>query len=147
MRSETEVYGPAMPTVETWFDLFLSPHFPLGGSWAVNTAGYWAERLRPNVYVKGPEYANLVLDKTANIFREKALVERHGGRLHFTNGTTFSSTKLAHFLLAAPEASQGDPLLSNDRVLFRDLSALKFTLEQLKGFLAGAARLRVCVIG
>ena len=105
------------------------------------------ERLRPNVYVKGPEYANLVLDKTANIFREKALVERHGGRLHFTNGTTFSSTKLAHFLLAAPEASQGDPLLSNDRVLFRDLSALKFTLEQLKGFLAGAARLRVCVIG
>ena len=105
------------------------------------------ERLRPNVYVKGPEYANLVLDKTANIFREKALVEQHGGRMHFTNGATFSSTKLAHFLLAAPEASQGDPLLSNDRVLFRDLSALGFTLEQVKGFLAGAARLRVCVIG
>ena len=105
------------------------------------------ERLRPDVYVKGPEYANLVLDKTANIFREKALVERHGGRIHFTNGATFSSTKLAHFLLAAPEASQGDPLLSNERVLFRDLSALGFTLEQLKGFLAGAGRLRVCVIG
>src|SRR6059058_3580177 len=52
------------------------------------------EQLRPDVYVKGPEYANLVLDKTANIFREKALVERHGGRLHFTNGATFSSTKL-----------------------------------------------------
>lgn len=105
------------------------------------------ERLRPDVYVKGPEYANLVLDTTANICREKALVERHGGRMHFTNGATFSSTKLAHFLLAAPEASQGDPLLSNERVLFRDLSALGFTLEQLKGFLAGAGRLRVCVIG
>ena len=105
------------------------------------------ERLRPDVYVKGPEYANLVLDKTANIFREKALVESYGGRIHFTNGTTFSSTKLAHFLLSAPEASQVDPLLSSDRVLFRDLSAHGFTLEQLKGFLAGAARLRVCVIG
>jgi cytidyltransferase-like protein len=105
------------------------------------------EQLQPDVYVKGPEYANLVLDKTANIFREKALIERHGGRLHFTNGATFSSTKLAHFLLAAPEASQVDPLLSADRVLFRDLSALGFTLEQLKGFLAGAARLKVCVIG
>ena len=45
------VYGPAMPSVETWFDLFLSPHFPLGGSWAVNTAGYWAERRRPNVLI------------------------------------------------------------------------------------------------
>ncbi len=105
------------------------------------------ERLRPDVYVKGPEYANLVLDKTANIFREKALVEQHGGRMHFTNGATFSSTKLAHFLLAAPEASQGNPLLSNDRVLFRDLSALGFRLDQLKGFLAGASRLRVCVVG
>ena len=45
------VYGPAMPSVDTWFDLFLSPRFPLGGSWAVNTAGYWAERHRPNVLV------------------------------------------------------------------------------------------------
>jgi hypothetical protein len=45
------VYGPAMPSVDTWFDLYLSPHFPLGGSWAVNAAGYWAERHRPNVLV------------------------------------------------------------------------------------------------
>jgi len=45
------VYGPAMPTVDTWFELFLSPQFPLGGSWAVNTAGYWAERKRPNVLI------------------------------------------------------------------------------------------------
>jgi cytidyltransferase-like protein len=105
------------------------------------------EQLQPDVYVKGPEYANLVLDKTANIFREKALVEAHRGRIHFTNGATFSSTKLAHFLLAAPEASQGNPLLSNDRVLFRDLSSYGFTLDQLKGFLAGASQLRVCIVG
>src|SRR5690242_7463106 len=45
------IYGPAMPTVETWLELFLSPDFPLGGSWAVNAAGYWAERRRPNVLI------------------------------------------------------------------------------------------------
>jgi len=45
------VYGRAMPTVDTWFELFLSPNFPLGGSWAVNTAGYWAQRKRPNVLI------------------------------------------------------------------------------------------------
>ena len=90
---------------------------------------------------------NLVLDKTANIFREKALVESYGGRLHFTNGNTFSSTKLAHFLLAAPEASQGNPLLRNDRVLFRDLSALDFTLERAEGLPGRGGRLRVCLIG
>src|SRR5215467_2968296 len=45
------VYGPAMPTVDTWFELFLSNDFVLGGSWAVNTAGYWTERRRPNVLI------------------------------------------------------------------------------------------------
>jgi len=105
------------------------------------------EALHPDVYVKGQEYANLVLDKTANIFREKALVEQYGGELVFTTGQTFSSTKLSHFLLAAPEASQGDPLLRNERILFRDISERQFTLEQMKGFLAGAAPLRVCVLG
>jgi cytidyltransferase-like protein len=105
------------------------------------------EALQPDVYVKGPEYANLVLDKTANIFREKALVEQHGGRIHFTSGDTFSSTKLSHFLLASPEDSPRNPLQRNDRILFRDLSGFGFTLEQLKGFLTGASRLRVCLLG
>jgi hypothetical protein len=45
------VYGNAMPTVETWFNLFLSDKFLVGGSWAVNTAGYWAQRGRPNVLI------------------------------------------------------------------------------------------------
>jgi cytidyltransferase-like protein len=105
------------------------------------------DALRPDVYVKGPEYANLLLDKTANIVREKALVERHGGRIHFTTGQTFSSTKLSHFLRAAPEASQRDPLLRNEPVVFRDVSELGYTLEQLKGFMAGAGGLRVCLLG
>src|SRR5712691_4435953 len=49
------------------------------------------EALKPDVYVKGAEYANLVLDKTANIFRENHLIEGYGGRVHFTAGETFSS--------------------------------------------------------
>jgi bifunctional ADP-heptose synthase (sugar kinase/adenylyltransferase) len=75
------------------------------------------------------------------------VLERYGGRIHFTSGDTFSSTKLSHFLLASPEAAQRDPLLRNDRVLFRDVSSLGFTLEQLKRFVADASALRVCVIG
>jgi cytidyltransferase-like protein len=105
------------------------------------------EALHPDVYVKGPEYANLVLDKSANIFREKHIVDSYGGRIHFTTGDTFSSTKLSHFLLAAPEAAQDDPLLRNERVLFRDLSGLGFTLDEMKQFLVDASRLRVCLIG
>jgi cytidyltransferase-like protein len=105
------------------------------------------EALEPDVYVKGSEYANLVLDKTANIFREKRLVEAHGGRIHFTTGETFSSTKLSHFLLASPEAVQDNPLLRNERVLFRDLSEFSFTLEEVKDFVVRASELRVCLLG
>jgi hypothetical protein len=45
------VIGPAMPPVETWLKLYLSENFLMGGSWAVNAAGYWAQRHRPNVRV------------------------------------------------------------------------------------------------
>ena len=45
------MYGAAMPRPDTWYRLFLSKDFVLGGSWAVNAAGYWAERHRPNVLV------------------------------------------------------------------------------------------------
>ena len=38
-------------SVDTWFKLFLSEKFPMWGSWAVNTASYWAARHRPNVLV------------------------------------------------------------------------------------------------
>jgi cytidyltransferase-like protein len=105
------------------------------------------EALHPDVYVKGPEYADLMLDKSRSIYYEMRVLESYGGRIHFTSGETFSSTKLAHFLLTAPEAAQQDPLLRNERVLFRDVSALGFKLEELKGFLATVATLRVAVIG
>ena len=43
--------GPAMPSVATWLRVYLSERFPVGGSWAINAGGYWAERTRPNVMV------------------------------------------------------------------------------------------------
>jgi Sulfotransferase domain len=45
------VLGPAMPPIADWLKLFLSENFFMGGSWAVNAAGYWAQRQRPNVRI------------------------------------------------------------------------------------------------
>ena len=87
------------------------------------------------------------LPRLRECFRDKRIVQRYGGRMHFTSGETFSSTKLSHFLLAAPEASQRNPLLQNERILFKDLSSFGFTLAQLKSFVAKASALRVCVVG
>jgi cytidyltransferase-like protein len=105
------------------------------------------EVLHPDVYVKGPEYADLTLDKSRSIYHEMRVLEGYGGKMHFTSGETFSSTKLSHFLLAAPDAAQRDPLLQNDRIRFRDIASLGFSLDQLKQFAARAATLRVCIIG
>jgi Sulfotransferase domain len=43
--------GPAMPSVDTMYRLFLAGKFILGGSWPENAAGYWAQRHRPNVLI------------------------------------------------------------------------------------------------
>ncbi len=43
--------GPMIPPPETWYRIFLAGKSPLGGSWAVNAAGYWAQRHRPNVLI------------------------------------------------------------------------------------------------
>lgn len=40
--------GSMMPSVQTWVDLYVLPHFILGG-WAEHTASYWAIRDRDNV--------------------------------------------------------------------------------------------------
>ena len=50
--------------------------------------------LKPDVYVKGSEYADLDADVTGGIRIEKDAVEAVGGRLHFTTEPIQSSTKL-----------------------------------------------------
>jgi aryl sulfotransferase len=44
------LFGPAMPSVRTWYRLFLSESlWFMTAPWAHHTAGYWAQRRRPNV--------------------------------------------------------------------------------------------------
>jgi rfaE bifunctional protein nucleotidyltransferase chain/domain len=55
--------------------------------------------LKPDVYVKGGEYAAPESDVTGMIVHEEETVKAGGGRIHFTNEITFSSTELlnTHF--------------------------------------------------
>ncbi len=52
------------------------------------------ERLKPNLYVKGQEYREPAEQLSGAIVEERHAVERHGGRLVFTDEIQFSSTKL-----------------------------------------------------
>ena len=50
--------------------------------------------VKPNVYVKGPDYKKLKDDKSKKIILEKNTVEKYGGRIKFTNDQTYSSSSI-----------------------------------------------------
>ena len=52
------------------------------------------KNLKPDEYVKGPDYKIKKNDKAGNLNREKKEVEKIGGKLKFTSGHLFSSTKI-----------------------------------------------------
>jgi len=52
------------------------------------------ERIRPSIYVKGQDYQNPDGDITGKITLERDAAEAHGGKIHFTDEVTFSSTEL-----------------------------------------------------
>ena len=50
--------------------------------------------IKPSVYVKGSDYRNPADDITGKIAKEREIVEGYGGRIHFTDDITFSSSSL-----------------------------------------------------
>jgi rfaE bifunctional protein nucleotidyltransferase chain/domain len=90
------------------------------------------ETLRPDVYVKGQDYINPEGDVTGKISAERAAVEAHGGRIHFTNEETFSSTELInrHFNVYEPHVRDHLSGLRNDR----GLNYLLDLIEKVKDY-------------
>ena len=94
--------------------------------------------IKPDVYVKGPDYRNQEDDRSGGIYEEQDAVEAHGGRLHVTSGETHSSTKLlnGHF----------DRLPKETRSILNNLKK-DFPSESIVDYLDKAAELSVLVIG
>ena len=65
--------GPAMPSVDTMYRLFLADKFVLGGSWPANTTGYWSQRHRPNVLVVS--FASMKRDLEGTVRRVAAFLD------------------------------------------------------------------------
>ncbi len=56
--------------------------------------------VEPDLYIKGSEYRRFEDDITGKINEEEELVKKHGGKLVFTGGDVFSSTKLINNALS-----------------------------------------------
>ena len=96
------------------------------------------EAVEPDIYVKGEEYAKAEDDITGKISEEKALVEAHGGRLGFTTGQVFSSTKLINTAMSG---------LSEEVREYMVKFKKKYSMDDIRQYAAKIQNLKVLVIG
>ncbi len=96
------------------------------------------EHVEPDLYVKGEEYAKESEDITGKITAERELVEQHGGKLAYTTGQVFSSTKLINTALAA---------LPDDVVRYMEKFITRYSMTDIKKYTQKAERLKVLVVG
>lgn len=96
------------------------------------------ELLKPDVYVKGIEYKDAANDVTGKILEEQAAVEAYGGRIHFTDDITFSSSSLINQHLDA-----GDPKLR----AYLDNARQRGFLTRLPELIERIGDMRVLLVG
>ncbi|MCG8512109.1 MAG: PfkB family carbohydrate kinase, partial [Rhodospirillales bacterium] len=95
-------------------------------------------KVKPAVYAKGSDYRNADDDVTGGIIEERAAVEKHGGRIVFTDDITYSSTSLINRHLAVFEPTLDQYLeAQRDQGLLDELLEL---IDRISGF-------RVLMIG
>jgi len=94
--------------------------------------------LEPDLYIKGSDYAQREEDLTGEIYREEEAVKAHGGKIHFTDEITFSSTELlnVHFNVYHKEA---DEFLREFRT--------RYSAGQVIGMLNSLKDMKVLVVG
>lgn len=96
------------------------------------------ECVEPDIYVKGEEYARTENDITGKISEEKALVEKHGGKLGFTTGQVFSSTKLINTAMSG---------LSDDVREYMENFKTRHSMKEIRNYAEKISQLKVLVIG
>lgn len=96
------------------------------------------ECVEPDIYVKGEEYAKAEDDITGKIVEEKMLVEKHGGRLEFTTGQTFSSTKLINTAMFG---------LSDEVRQYMERFKERHNIKEIREYTEQIAKLKVLVVG
>ena len=94
--------------------------------------------LKPDLYVKGPEYKDYKQDITGNIQLEEDAVKAVEGKIAFTSDITFSSSKLInqHFSQLTDE-QQGFLEKLKDKYTFEDITEFIDRIRNLKVLLVG----------
>ena len=96
------------------------------------------EVVEPDYYVKGAEYADENADVTANMKPERELVEKHGGKVVYTGGDVFSSTKLIN---------RGMSALPEDVIAYMEKFKERYSMEDVLHYADKARKLKILIVG
>jgi len=96
------------------------------------------ENVEPDFYVKGQEYAKEENDLTGMITSERLLVEKHGGKVRYTGGEVFSSTRLINTAMSG---------LTQEVVEYMRQFIANYSIEMIKDYSDQIEHLKVLVIG
>ena len=95
--------------------------------------------LKPDFYIKGPDYKILEDDVTGKIFEEKDAIESVGGKLVFTSGEIHSSSHLINDMKKNSYTS--------DVLEWWDSGRKKINFKEIISSFKAIEKLKVCVIG
>jgi rfaE bifunctional protein kinase chain/domain/rfaE bifunctional protein nucleotidyltransferase chain/domain len=95
-------------------------------------------KIKPDFYVKGPDYKENYKDKTKKIILEKKAVENYGGKIKFTNDITFSSSNILNV---------SNFIFNDQQREFINKLKKKFSYNKIEIILKKLKKLRVLVIG
>lgn len=96
------------------------------------------ECVKPDIYVKGEEYAKEDDDITGKIAEERLLVEKYGGKIQFTSGQTYSSTKLINTEMAG---------LPSDVIRYMKEFQQVYSMHDIIRYADAAEKMKLLVIG
>tara|TARA_B110000008_G_scaffold18076_1_gene16787 strand:- start:8251 stop:9771 length:1521 start_codon:yes stop_codon:yes gene_type:complete len=94
--------------------------------------------IKPNIYVKGPDYSDQLNDLTGKIVDEEDAVNSIGGKVHYTDDITFSSSSLLN--------KHGN-VYSQEQSSFVEKLNKKFEFQGIKSSIDSLKKLKVLIIG
>lgn len=95
--------------------------------------------IKPNFYIKGPDYADNTLDKTKKILLEKKIVQKYGGKIFYTKDKKFSSSSIIN--------ERNLFTLSDEQFLFLNQIKKKYGYDYIKEKIDNFKKLKVSVVG
>lgn len=96
------------------------------------------ECVKPDIYVKGEEYAKDSDDITGKIAEERELVQKYGGKIQFTSGQVYSSTKLINTEMAG---------LPPDVIKYMKALQEVYSMHDITRYADLAEKMKILVIG